>query len=66
MTSSFPKGGSEFGGYPGRVQPKPHDVKTSASEQLQAVYATDESDDSFGVEEVVDGWLKDGQKRLAK
>jgi hypothetical protein len=33
VSSPFPRGGSEYGGVPGLIQPPPHDIKDSAYEQ---------------------------------
>lgn len=44
VTSSFPQGGSEYGGYPGRIQPPPHDPADVPFEQLQIAYAVDPDD----------------------
>jgi hypothetical protein len=44
---TYPKGGSEYGGYPGLIQPEPHDVANSATEQLMLMKlaSTDPSDE---------------------
>jgi hypothetical protein len=51
---TYPKGGSEYGGYPGLVQPEPHDVRMSAKEQLMAAQLSDAADATSGIESVVD------------
>lgn len=63
---TYPKGGSEYGGFPGLIQPEPHDVKKSAHEQLMASYLTDEGDVNSTVESVVDGIRKQGKKDRSK
>jgi hypothetical protein len=44
---TYPKGGSEYGGYPGLIQPEPHDVANSPTEQLMLMKmtSTDPSDE---------------------
>lgn len=51
---TYPRGGSEYGGFPGLVQPEPHEVKTSAGEQLMAMQMTDAADPASSIESVVD------------
>lgn len=51
---TYPRGGSEYGGYPGLVQPEPHDVRKDAREQLMAMQLTDPADPDSSVETVVD------------
>jgi hypothetical protein len=51
---TFPKGGSEYGGYPDLIQPEPHDVSSSASEQLMLTYLTEPTDPSSTIEKVAD------------
>lgn len=51
---TYPKGGTEYGGYPGLVQPLPHDVKDSATEQLMLAQMTEAGDVSSSIESVAD------------
>lgn len=51
---TYPTGGAEYGGYPGLVQPKPHEVLDSGPEQLMLSYLTDPADASSSVESVAD------------
>ena len=51
---TYPRGGSEFGGYPGLIQPEPHKVSDSATEQLMLTYLTDTDDASSTPESVAD------------
>jgi len=51
---TYPRGGSEYGGYPGLVQPEPHDVRTSAKEQLMLAQLTESADPSDGIEQAAD------------
>lgn len=51
---TYPRGGSEYGGYPGLVQPEPHDVHDSASEQLMLAYLTDPAEEGSTPEKVAD------------
>lgn len=51
---TYPKGGTEYGGYPGLVQPEPHEVTMSAEEQLMAAQLSDAADATSGIESVVD------------
>lgn len=60
---TFPAGGTEFGGRPGRVQPPPHDPANSASETLHALYATDEGEETSTPEGVIKEWLDEGKGR---
>jgi len=66
VTTSFPQGGSEYGGYPGRIQPPPHDPVDVPYEQLQIVYATSPDDvvepDSY--EAAYARLLAEGKERL--
>jgi hypothetical protein len=54
VSAPFPKGGSEYGGYPDLIQPEPHDYKSSPSEQAMATYLTDPADPESSVESVVE------------
>lgn len=58
---TYPKGGTEYGGYPGLVQPLPHDVKDSATEQLMLAQMTEAGDASSSIESVADDIRKQGR-----
>jgi hypothetical protein len=58
---TYPKGGTEYGGYPGLVQPEPHDVKDSATEQLMLAQMTEAGDASSSIESVADDIRKQGR-----
>lgn len=60
---TFPKGGSEYGGFPGLIQPEPHEVKDSASEQLMTTYFTDPADPESSPEKEIDRIREEGRKR---
>lgn len=65
----FPTGGSEYGGYAGRIQPDPHpfgDGEGDAAEQLQAAFATDPADESSTPERVVEEWRRQGKEDTRK
>ena len=64
MAENFPKGGSEYGGYPGLIQPAPHDPSDSPTEQLMLTYLTDPSDSTSGPEVVLGSVLKEGKRRV--
>jgi len=66
MSAPFPKGGSEYGGYPDLIQPEPHDHRDSVSEQLMATYLTDPADPESSVEKVVDDIRARGRATRAK
>lgn len=51
---TYPRGGSEYGGYPGLIQPEPHDVKMSAEEQLMLAQLTEAADPASSIESVAD------------
>jgi hypothetical protein len=63
---TFPRGGSEYGGYPGLVQPEPHDVRDSASEQLMLTYLTDPDDEASTPERVADDIRRQGRADRTK
>jgi hypothetical protein len=63
---TFPQGGTEFGGYPGLVQPAPHDPEDVASEQLSALYGTDPGVETSSPEGVIAQRRRDGRARLGK
>lgn len=44
MAGKMPPGGSEYGGYPGLIQPEPHKWEESASEQLSLAFKTDSTE----------------------
>lgn len=51
---TYPRGGSEYGGFPGLVQPKPHQIEDSSVEMLTLAYQTDPADETDGVEQAAD------------
>jgi hypothetical protein len=51
---TYPRGGSEYGGFPGLVQPEPHKIEDSATEMLTLAYQTDPAEASDGVEQAAD------------
>jgi hypothetical protein len=51
---NFPRGGTEYGGYPGLVQPEPHDVRKDGPEQLMLAQMTEPADASDGIEQTAD------------
>lgn len=51
---TYPKGGAEYGGYPGLVQPLPHEVKDSGPEQLMLAQMTEAADPGDGIEQAAD------------
>lgn len=51
---TYPKGGAEYGGYPGLIQPEPHEITSSATEQLMLAYLSDPADAESSVESVAD------------
>jgi len=61
---TFPKGGSEYGGYPGPYQPAPHDVADVPYEQLNLATQTDPSDEESSVETVLEAHRAEARKRL--
>lgn len=63
---TYPKGGSEYGGYPGLVQPEPHDPNKVASEQLMLTYLTDPADEGSTPETVADAIRAQGVKDRGK
>lgn len=58
---TYPKGGSEYLGYPGLVQPEPHDVMDVAAEQLMLAQLSDPADASSGIESVADDIRRQGR-----
>lgn len=63
---TYPRGGSEYGGFPGLIQPEPHDIRTSAAEQLMLAQMTDPADVESSVESVADDIRAQGKKDGAK
>jgi hypothetical protein len=63
---TYPKGGSEYGGFPGLIQPDPHEVTMSATEQLMAAQLSDPADASSGIESVTDEIRRQGRADRAK
>jgi len=63
---TYPKGGSEYGGFPGLIQPEPHDVKKSAHEQLMLAQLTDPADEASTPEKVADTIRAQGRKDARK
>lgn len=57
---TYPRGGSEYGGYPGLIQPLPHDITKEADEQLMLAQLTDAADPSSSIESVADDIRKQG------
>lgn len=51
---TYPRGGSEYGGFPGLVQPEPHDVKKDAQEQLMLAQLTEAADPADSIEAATD------------
>jgi hypothetical protein len=58
---TYPRGGSEYGGFPGLVQPEPHDISKDATEQLQLMHLTDPADPESSIEKVADAIRAQGQ-----
>lgn len=63
MAESFPKGGSEYGGLPGLVQPPPHDIAESPWEQAMLALRTDAADPFSSPETVLAEDLRLGRTR---
>lgn len=59
---TFPEGGTEFGGYPGVVQPKPHELKSY--EVLNNATQSDPSDPESSELSVAEEHRKAGRDRL--
>lgn len=62
----FPSDGSEYGGYPDLIQPEPHNVADSVSDQLLATYATDPADSEDSVEKQVDIIRARGRRNVGR
>lgn len=58
---TYPRGGSEYGGYPGLVQPEPHQIADDVTEMLTLAYLTDPADASSSVEAVADDIRRQGR-----
>jgi hypothetical protein len=61
---TYPQGGSEYGGYPGLVQPAPHDIEEVPYELLNLVTRTDPSDPAADANTVAETERKQGRSRL--
>ena len=60
---TYPRGGSEYGGMPGLIQPLPHDFEDSAAEQMMTTYMTDPADTTSTPESVRDRLVAEGRQR---
>lgn len=49
--ATFPRGGTEYGGRPGIIQPFPHTYLDDADEQAGLAVRTDSADASSGIEQ---------------
>ena len=58
------QGASEFGGWPGVVQPAPHDIADVPYEQLNFSVQTDPSDPAANAGTVAEAHRKRGKDRL--
>lgn len=63
---TFPRGGSEYGGYPDLIQPEPHDVKKDAGEQMMLTYMTDPADPESSVESVAEDIRARGRRNRGR
>ena len=63
---TYPRGGSEYGGFPGLVQPKPHEIEDSSVEMLTLAYQTEPADAMDGVEQAADRIRAQGRKDRPK
>lgn len=63
---TYPRGGTEYGGYPGLVQPEPHEVKNSATEQLMLAQLTEAADPADGIEQAADRIRQQGRADRSK
>lgn len=61
---TYPSGGSEYGGYPGVVQPAPHDIEDVPYEMLNLTTQTDPSDPEANAGTVAEAHRKAGRGRL--
>jgi hypothetical protein len=51
---SFPRGGTEYGGHAGLVQPEPHDIKKEPAEYWMLIKQTDPADEADTPEKAAD------------
>lgn len=63
---TFPKGGSEYGGYPGLIQPPPHDPEDSSVEMLTLTVRSNPDDEGSGPLTVAAQEIAEAKARLAK
>lgn len=63
---TYPRGGSEYGGYPDLIQPEPHNILDSANEQLMLTYMTDPADPDSTVEKMADEVRQRGARNRAR
>jgi hypothetical protein len=59
---TYPRGGSEYGGFPGLIQPPPHDPSKVASEQWMLTKLTDPADETSTPEKVADEIIQQARK----
>jgi hypothetical protein len=59
---TYPRGGSEYGGFPGLIQPPPHDPTKDARESLMLLKFTDPADETSTPEKVADGIIQQARK----
>lgn len=67
--SGYPKGGSEYGGYPGLIQPEPHPTaegEMPAHERWMLEKLTDPADAASSPETVADDLRKQGRADRVK
>lgn len=58
---TYPRGGSEYGGFPGLIQPEPHDIKKDAREQLMLAQLTEAADPADSIEAQADRVRQQGR-----
>lgn len=63
---TFPSGGSEYGGYPGLIQPAPHDPEDSSAEMATLTVRSDPDDEASGPLTVAEADRVRGKERLGK
>lgn len=61
---TYPRGGSEYGGFPGLVQPAPHDPEDVGYEMLNLTTRTDPSDETATPLSQAEAERADGRGRL--
>lgn len=66
MTNPIRDGATEFGGWPGRVQPEPHDILDVPYEQLNLAVRSDPSDATSNASTVRAREQTEAEKRLSK